>query len=601
MSLFSELKRRNVFRVAIAYLAAAWLLTEVGDTLFGAFGVPDWATRFIVIVLALGFFPALIFSWVYELTPEGLKRERDVVRRTSITHKTAKRLDLLTIGMIVLALGFIFYDRYWLGVVTNQPSDIATESINLPLQKSVPGNQYPSNSIAVLPFINMSSDVEQEYFSDGISEELLNLLARLPELQVIARTSSFAFKGKEVTIAEIAQELNVAYVLEGSVRKSGDQIRITAQLIRSTDSSHLWSETYDRTMENIFAIQDDIASAVVDELRVMLLGESVPQSTATDPEAYALYLQGRHLNDQLTQAAYGEAEELLKLALSIDPGFAPAWRQLGIAYLNQQGHELSVDEARKLAREAFASALAIDPEDAQLYASLSLLARMNYNYSAADEYLQQALQLQDNSGFPFAAAASLSRTFGRFEKSIDLAKKSISYNPVNSNSYANLGYSYYYANRLDEAAAAFTKAASLNPENFRSQVYLGRVLLAQGFKKKALGVIQKASDYPYRLAGLAMAHHVLGDSAASDQALRELTEKWGDTMAFQIAEVYAVQGNDNAAFEWLNRAFDSKDAGLNVLLGNPAFNQLTLDNRYQLMVEKLGLTTYWEALKLKQI
>ena len=323
MSLIQELKRRNVLRVAIAYLAAAWLLIEVAGTVFPIFDVPEWAVRFIVIVLALGFLPALIFSWVYELTPEGLKREREIVREASTAQMTAKRLDVLTIGMIVVALGFILTDRLWLDTRLKEQPVESTETVNAPFQAPGPAYQYPPNSIAVLPFVNMSSDVEQEYFSDGISEELLNLLARLPELQVIARTSSFAYKGTDVKIADIAQELNVAHVLEGSVRKSGNQVRITAQLIRSTDSSHLWSATYDRTLDNIFAIQDEIAAAVVGELRVTLLGEAVPQATATDPEAYALYLQGRHLTDRLTKEAYEEAELLLKGSLAIIPGLRP--------------------------------------------------------------------------------------------------------------------------------------------------------------------------------------------------------------------------------------------------------------------------------------
>ena len=442
----------------------------------------------------------------------------------------------------------------------------------------------------------MSDDEKNEYFSEGISEELLNLLADIPDLRVIARTSSFSYKGKDVKIADIARELAVAYVLEGSVRKSGNNVRITAQLIRSVDSSHLWSATYDRTLDNIFAIQDEIATAVVNELRVTLLGESTPQSTATDPEAYALYLQGRHLNDRLTQESYKEAEQLLNAAISIDPGFAPAWRELGIAYQGQEGRERSVGEARKLAQAAFEQALEIDPAYAPVYANLGLLKRSNFDYSAADVYLQKALQQEDSSGFPYGAAASLSRTFGRFEESIELARKSISYDPVDSSAYANLGYSSYYGNRLDEAAAAFAQAISLNPENFRAHVYLGRVLMAQGAAEEALVVIQKASWLPYRLAGLAMAYHVLGDTEASNQAVEELAGNWGDTMAFQIAEIHALRGDDNAAFEWLDRAFDTRDSGLNVLLGDPVFDGLTSDARYHSLVEKLGLTQYLRAM-----
>jgi adenylate cyclase len=226
MSLYRELKRRNVIRVGIAYLALSWLVAEVSGTLFPVFGIPDWGIRFLVIVFALGFVPALIISWVYEITPEGLKREADVVRDASITHLTAKRLDVFTIGLIVVALGFILADRLWLSPRHLEqiaaPADVVTDAVQTP----EPDSQYPPNSIAVLPFVNMSDDAGNEYFSDGISEELLNLLAKIPELRVISRSSAFSFKGRDFDIPTIAAQLNVAHILEGSVRKAGNQVRI---------------------------------------------------------------------------------------------------------------------------------------------------------------------------------------------------------------------------------------------------------------------------------------------------------------------------------------------------------------------------------------
>jgi TolB-like protein/Flp pilus assembly protein TadD len=600
MSLFNELKRRNVIRVGFAYLALAWLLTEIASTLFPIFGIPEWGVRFIVLIFILGFLPTLIFSWVYELTPEGLKREKDVVRDASITQVTAKRLDMITIVLIVAAVALLLADRFLLSSRFAQQAAIPTEAVTDTVQTSGSESQYPPNSIAVLPFVNMSDDPGNEYFSDGISEELLNLLAKISELQVTARTSSFSFKEKDVKIADIAQELNVAHVLEGSVRKSGDQVRITAQLIRSTDSFHLWSATYDRTLDNIFTIQDEIAAAVVGELKVTLLGEPAPQSTTTDPEAYALYLQGRHVIDRLTKEGYEEAELLLKKALLIDPGFAPAWRELGVVYLGQEDRGRPADEARKLAKDALEHALMLDPEFAPVYSSLSLLARMNFDYVAADQYLQEALQLKDDSAFPYGAAASLSRTFGRLDKSIDLARKSVAYDPVSSAAYANLGYSCYYAFRLDEAASSFRKSISLNPKRFRAYVYLGRVLLAQGQLQEAVEVIQKAPDHPIREAGLAMAYHALGDGDTSHKILVELIENWGESMAFQIAEFYAFSGEIDAAFEWLQKALDTRDPGLNVLLGNPVFDKLTSDDRYQSLVEQMGLLQYWQEMNLEQ-
>ena len=377
MSLYNELKRRNVFRVAIAYLALAWLLTEVSGTLFPVFGIPDWGIRFLVIVFALGFVPAVIISWAYEITSEGLKREKDVVRDDSITHVTAKRLDGITIGLIVAALVFLMADRFWMSPRHPEqsvtPAEVAADNMQASEPETIESH-YPPNSIAVLPFVNMSSDVEQEYFSDGISEELLNLLAKIPELRVISRSSSFYFKGKDVKLADVARELNVAHILEGSVRKAGNQVRITAQLIEASSDTHLWSETYDRELDNIFAIQDEIAAAVVAQLEVTLLGET-PKVRETDPEAFALYLQGRHLNRLNHVETLQQAQTLLQQALVLDPGYAAAWIELSIVYGYQVNSGLRPhDEGFRLAREAVNKALAIDPEYARAHARLGYIA-----------------------------------------------------------------------------------------------------------------------------------------------------------------------------------------------------------------------------------
>ena len=599
MSLYNELKRRNVFRVAIAYLAGAWLLVEVAGTLFPAFGIPDWGVRFVVIVVALGFLPALIISWAYEMTPQGLKREKDVVHDASITHVTAKRLDGITIAMIVVALAFILVDRLWLGPKYAEQSSTPVEILKDHESISdteITEPQYPSNSIAVLPFVNMSDDASNEYFSDGISEELLNLLAKIPELRVISRSSAFSFKGKDFDIPMVAAQLNVAHVLEGSVRKAGNQVRVTVQLIEARSDTHLWSETYDRTLDDIFAIQDQIALAVVKQLRITLLGEAPPRVMTTDPEAYALFLQSRHVGGRYTEEALEQAELLLKEVLTIDPEFAPAWSSLGNVYRSQVDFGRPMNESKALAHAAFQQALTIDPDYAPAYAGLSQLARGDFDYAAADQYLQQALQLNTGIAFPLGVAASLKRTFGRFDESIDLARKSIALDPVIPSAYTNLGYTYYYALRFDEAATAFRKALSLSPERPRAHCYLGRVLLAQGKLQAALVEMQKEPVDVYRLSGLALVYHALGNNEASEEALADLIDNVGEPAAFQIAEVYAFRNENDAAFKWLQKAHDTQDAGLAVLLGDPMFANLTNDARYHSLVEKLGLLSYWQEM-----
>jgi TolB-like protein len=292
VSLFRELKRRNIFKVAAAYIIVGWLLLQVSDVLVPALYLPDWFHSGIAFLLILGFPVAMIFAWAFELTPEGLKRDHEVDRSQSITQQTSRKLDFIIIGLLIAALGYFAWDKFVLAPERKTELVEATTAV-------VEQTAEIDKSIAVLPFVNMSSDTEQEYFSDGLTEEVLNLLAKIPNLRVIARTSSFAYKGKDVKIAEVANELHVGHVLEGSVRKAGNQLRITAQLIRASDSSHLWSETYDRTLENIFAIQDEIAAAVVSQLKLELLGETLG-SKQVDPAAYALFLQAQQVRRQYT-------------------------------------------------------------------------------------------------------------------------------------------------------------------------------------------------------------------------------------------------------------------------------------------------------------
>jgi TolB-like protein len=331
-SLFAELKRRNVFRTGVAYLALGWVVTQVTSTVAPLLHLPDWIGSVVVWIGVIGFPFVIMFSWVYELTPEGLKRESEVDRSDSITHVTGRRLDYITIGLLVLAIGFSAFDRFVPrrnASTTSSEASVAAASGRPAATSNAPATTTAApaasdNSIAVLPFVDMSQAKDQEYFSDGIAEELLNLLAKIPQLHVAARTSSFSFKGKEVPIPEIAKTLLVANVLEGSVRKSGDHLRITAQLVRAADGYHLWSETYDRKLDDIFTIQDEISAKVVEQLKVTLLGAS-PKARATDPRAYALYLQARELARQQKTEAFTQSDALYQQALVIDPRYAPAW------------------------------------------------------------------------------------------------------------------------------------------------------------------------------------------------------------------------------------------------------------------------------------
>src|SRR3954467_6066773 len=320
-----ELQRRNVYRVAVTYTVVSWLLVQIATQVFPFFDIPNWAVRVVVLVLALGFPVVLILAWAFEITPSGIRLESDIARQDSVAQHTSRKLIGITIAVAVAAGGMLAFQVF-------RPR-LMKERIPA-ASEAAPVAAIPDSSIAVLPFTDMSEAKDQGYFSDGISEELLNLLTKIPQLKVAARTSSFSFKGKQVEIPEIARQLHVANVLEGSVRRNGDQLRITAQLIRAAEGYHLWSETYDRKMDDIFKIQDEIAGEVVKELKVKLLG-AAPKVRTTDPKAYALYLQGRELGRQRTAEGFAKSDALYQQVLEIDPRYAPAWERLAANFNNK--------------------------------------------------------------------------------------------------------------------------------------------------------------------------------------------------------------------------------------------------------------------------
>ena len=580
-SVWGELKRRNVVRVAVAYAIAAWLLIEITATTFPILKLPDWSVTLVTVLVLIGFPLALILAWAFELTPEGIKKEKDVDRSESVTHLTGRKLDFVIIGVLAIAVAYFVVEKFiW-------PDELAPES---QVDASITVPQEIDKSIAVLPFVNMSDDAGNEYFSDGISEEILNLLAKVPEMRVTSRSSAFSFKGQNVDIPTIAARLNVAHVLEGSVRKFGSQLRITAQLIEVATDTHLWSATYDRELENIFAIQDEIAAAVVDALKITLLGKE-PKAIETNPEAYALYLQGRYLNNQRTDVSYTQAERLLKQALEIDSGFAPAWAELGNVYNNQANEGARLfDEGHELARDTIQQALAINPQYGRAYAGLAMVEMFyDWDFTAAEQNMQRALALNPGDAFILHVAGWLNENLGRIDDAIDLMQQSIALDPVSPGSHRRLGSMLYRAHRLEEATDSLKMALSLSPGLDRAQVYIGRVLLAQGDASGALVAMEQVADEFWHLFGTAIVQHVLGDTGASDAALQEMIEKWAAESAYQIAYVYAFRGEIDHAFDWLDQAYDKRDPGLAQMLLEPLFANLHDDPRWTAFLDKMGL------------
>jgi TolB-like protein len=448
-----------------------------------------------------------------------------------------------------------------------------------------------SPTIVVLPFVDMSEEGDQEYFSDGISEELLNLLARSPGLHVISRTSAFSYKNRDVSIPVVARELGATHVLEGSVRKSGTQIRITAQLIDARDDTHIWSETFDRTLDDVFVVQDEIAAQVVEQLEIELR-EEAPTVNAANFEAYALVLQARYLQRHGTADARASAMELFKKAVAIDPDYAAAWAGMALEYMSQADQTLlPFEESYKLAREAANRALSLDVESAAAHRSLGWIAR-NYDldFSTAARHYERALALDPTSVDTLSSAGFMALSLGRSEQSVELGEFMIARDPVSANGNLELGYFYLYAGRIDDAVASYRTTLTLSPDYVGTYYQISVALLLKDEPQAALAAIKDEPENLWQLVGLAMAHHALGDTLAADATLQAIIEDYADVAAFNIAYVMAFRGEADQAFEWLDRADELNDPGLTELAIHPLLANLHSDPRWLPFLQRLDMT-----------
>jgi TolB-like protein/class 3 adenylate cyclase/Flp pilus assembly protein TadD len=485
-------------------------------------------------------------------------------------HRAHVRWAEIAAALLVLALiiGGVFY-------FARRPGQLASA--------------VADNSIAVLPFVDMSQAKDQGYFSDGISEELLNLLAKIPQLQVTARTSSFAFKGKETSIPEIARTLHVAHVLEGSVRKAGNSVRITAQLIKAGTDTHLWSQTYDRKLDDIFAIQDEIAADVVKQLKVTLLG-AAPKARTTDPEAYALYLQAVQLGRQFIAEPFQQSDALYRKVLAIDPRYAPAWYGLARNFGNETGQGLLPGKKGfAQAREAAVRALAIDPDYAPAHAQLGWIAMYgDSDLAGAAQHLERALALEPADMSVLSTSATLLQSLGRLDEALALEEAAVRRDPVNVTALFNLGYHQRMAGRLDAAIASFRTVLSLSPNNGGAHCQLGLALLLKGDAKGALAEIEQETSEIYKMIGLPMAYYALGRKADSDAALAALIAKYEKDGPSNIASVYAYRGEADQAFEWLDKAVEYGDGGLGEIVTDNLFDKIHADPRWLVFLRKIG-------------
>ena len=555
----AELKRRKVIQTAVLYAVASWALLQVAALLLDMLEVPPWGLKLVFVLLLIGFPLALLLSWMHQVTPEGIRRE-------AAAPEAPRRLPPA-------------------GAFSSHAAD-APAAAMLPQEPAA-----DERSIAVLPFANLSEDKANEYFADGLSDELLNLLSRVAGLRVVARTSSFSFKGRTASAAEIARELKVTHLLEGSVRRSGSRVRITAQLIRASDSSHVWSQSFDRDLSDIFAVQDEIAAAVARGLELKLFGGPAPKAQPTDPRAYALYLQGRHFFSLYSATGYAQAIPALEGALAIDPGFAPAWGILGALYWGQANNSLiPYGEGARKARLASDKALALDPEQAEPMSLLGLLDVIEHRDVARGlQRIQRALKLEPHNQRVLSRAANVARQRGRTEEAIGYAEQALNADPLSPNAHAVLGLTYYYAGRLDDAEAMRRRLLALSPGWLSGYYYLGRILLERGDARAALAAMEQEPSPMWRLTGLALVHHALGSHVASDAALEELRKEDPVGIAYQFAEIHAYRGETDLAFEWLERAEATNDSGLTDAITNPLMRSLHTDPRWAALVARLRL------------
>ena len=587
--LFEEVKRRNVFRVAFVYIVAAWLTMQVVDVMFPALQVPEWVTPAIAVMLLIGFPFALILAWAFEITPDGIKLEKDVDRDESVTPHTGQKLNQTAIIILVVAVGFLLFDKFVLrpksAEVQPQVAGEAREVV-----------QTIKPSIAVLPFVNMSGDIENEYFSDGLSEELLNVLAKIPQLHVAGRTSSFAFKGKNEDLREIGEQLDVAHILEGSVRKSNTRLRITAQLIDTENGYHLWSETYDREITDVFAVQDEISNAVVTALKVALLGDAIQTDHGTENlEAYELYLKARYLEVHTSADNLLAAIDALDQAIALDPNYAPAYVLRAITEIEvvsgwaSSGSEFLSGFER--GREFAAKAIELAPDSAEsVFVQGVIATSVDWDFVAAQQYFKEAIALEPNHVPAMLWYGNVLYSVGRPEDAVAMFEKALEIDPLSISATRDLGDAHLFSGDVEEAIRIYSKILDLN--NSVSRVY-GRLARA--------ALIMNDSDAAMRYVELEEIEWVrgfinvlvLGRRGMTDEwraAAEEYKERWGNLNAFQFAEIYADAGEIDEAFKWLDVARDVHDPGAVIAKIDHFLEPLHDDPRWPVFLESMGLS-----------
>lgn len=599
MSFFKELKRRNVFRVAIGYIITAWLLLQVVDLVLENINTPDWVMQVFMLALAIGFPLAVFFAWAFEMTPDGVKRESEVDRTKTITRNTGRKMDRHIIIAMALALVYFAYDKFSgpdqdsappITQTTSAAEDSALSTDSTPVTKT------SEKSVAVLPFINMSQDEENEYFSDGISEELLNVLVKVKGLRVPSRTSSFTFKDSGKKLAEIGKELQVDHILEGSVRKSGDRIRVTAQLIEVNTDTHLWSETYTRQLDDIFAVQDEIASAIVKALRITLVGEDqtiIQNRSTTNADAYNKYLLGRHLWNQRSQTSLLASTEPLREAVEIDPGFGQAWAALADAYVLIPEYGAGpIQEYIPLAHDAIKKALASNPESARALTTSAYIKFMyDYDLTGAHADFESAISIDPGYATAHQWYGELFATEKKLDAALDELRLARQADPLAAVIPHVMGWVLMFTPRKEEAFSYFEDALKLDPHLQSTMNNLSTLNLMLGrFDQARLYRREHARLNEYDPAtGLAVIDAV-ENPALKAQALKMMREN-SDLLAGIVGQSVALMFLDEPelALDSLEKNFADGDPYAIHMNRMDVYDPLRDNPRFQALLKKMNM------------
>jgi serine/threonine-protein kinase len=582
---FSELKRRNVYKVAITYAVVAWLLVQAASILLPTFEAPTWVMKALVVFLAFGFVISVMVSWAFEATPEGLKRTENVPPDVAAKLPTwsARKFATFIVAVAVIAACLLVFNLFRTrGMPTPRPSEAATTA-----------SATSQKSIAVLPLLNESGDPKDEYFSDGLSEELIAALAQIKDLKVIGRSSSFRFKDRKEETKTIGEKLGVATLLEGTVRKQGERVRIVAELINAADGIELWTQTFDRELKDIFAVQEEIAAAVASSLKVTLLGSNErlsPKPATKNTEAHNAYLLGHYYFQRRNLDDYRKAVSYFDEAIRLDPDYAVAYAERSEAWsfigdLSGQGKT-----AWPKAREDAEKAVTIAPTLAEAHAALGWVRFFaEWKFAEGLSELKRAKELSPANPTANDLLARVIVYLGRIDEAERQARQAVELDPLSIPPQNNLARVLFVAGKLDEADAIARKAAELQPAAASSHRWQVLVAVQRGDGAAALREARLEPDPGYRRFELALAQHVRGDRQAADAALADLIANGRDQLAYQIAEVYAVRGDTDKAFEWLQKSFDHHDTGTLSLLIDPLLRDLRTDPRYKNLLAKLAL------------